>query len=705
MPVAHWFRLGRALTPVAHDSVLVSWSGSMFEYLMPDLVLRAPAGSLLEQSSRLVVRRQILYGAERGVPWGVSESAYNARDLEQTYQYSNFGVPGLGLRRGLKEDVVVAPYATGLAAMFDPAAAAQIRRLAEAGASGAYGYYDALDFTAARLPEGARVALVRTYMAHHQGLLLVAIANVLLDGVMRSRFHAEPIVQATELLLQERTPRAVAVARPRAEEVAAVTDVRAFVPPVVRRFTAPRGPVRTHLLSNGAYAVMLTTAGSGYSRWQDIAVTRWREDSTRDADGTHCYLSDPRSGRTWSAGYQPTGAEPDSYEVVFAEDRAKIVRRDGAIATTLDVIVSPEDDAEIRRVTLTNFGPQPREIELTTYAEVVLTRPAADAAHPAFSNLFVDTEAVPEMDTLLATRRPRAPGEPRLWLAHVAAVDGRRIGALQWETDRALFLGRGRGVREPLAMEAGRNLTNSVGAVLDPIVSLRLRVRLRPGVAVRVAFTTLVAPTREAAIDLAEKYHDPATFDRAATLAWTQAGADAPRRDRAGRGAHVPGPGPAHRVRRAQPRPAADVLLRQAGGPAALWAHGISGDLPIVVVQIDQARRRRRRPPAAARARYWRLKQLAVDLVILNVRAPSYVQDLQLLLETMVPLRPVGRAGGRAHAARGGVFLPRRPDAPGAAGRPPVRRPRRALQPPRHARRTDRALARARGGRALFTAP
>src|SRR5947199_6591404 len=357
VPVSHWFRLGRSLTPVELDSVLVSWSGSMFEYLMPTLVMPAPAGSLLEQTSRLVVGRQISYGAERGVPWGVSESAYNARDLEMTYQYSSFGVPGLGLRRGLSEDVVIAPYATGLAAMIDPTAAVQnFRRLAAAGASGAYGFYEALDYTAPRLPEDVPVAVVRAYMAHHQGMVIVAIANVLHDGAMRARFRAEPRVQATELLLQERTPRDVAVARPRADEVQAVGDVREFVPTVVRRFTSPHGsPPRTQLLSNGRYAVMLTAAGSGYSRWRDLAVTRWREDVTRDAWGTYVFLRDVESGETWSAGYQPCGGEPESYEVTFSEDRAEIVRRDRDIGTTLHVIVSPEDDAEIRRVSVTNF--------------------------------------------------------------------------------------------------------------------------------------------------------------------------------------------------------------------------------------------------------------------------------------------------------------------------------------------------------------
>src|SRR4029077_13064769 len=284
VPSSHWFRLARALTPVGRGSALISWSGSMFEYLMPALVMRAPAGSLLSQTYEQVVQRQIEYGEERGVAWGISESAYNSRDIDFTYQYSSFGVPGLGLKRGLSEDLVIAPYATALAAMIEPPAAVEnLRRLAQAGGGGVYGFYEALDYTGTRLPEGKNVAVIRAYMAHHQGMTLVAATNVLNDGAMQTRFHAEAIVQATELLLQERTPRDVLVARPRSEEVSAAARVRELVPPVVRRFATPHDATpRTQLLSNGLYGVMLTAAGSGYSRWRDISITRWREDFTRD---------------------------------------------------------------------------------------------------------------------------------------------------------------------------------------------------------------------------------------------------------------------------------------------------------------------------------------------------------------------------------------------------------------------------------------
>ena len=658
VPPRHWFRLGRAVTPIGRGAALISWSGSMFEYLMPSLVMRAPAGSLLEQTSRLVVRRQIDYAAALGVPWGVSESAYNVRDLELTYQYSNFGVPGLGLKRGLSENAVIAPYATALAAMVDPVAAARnFAALAAIGARGRYGFHEALDFTRTRLPKGQDVAIVRAYMAHHQGMTVVAIANALFDGAMRARFHAEPIVQATELLLQERTPRDVAIAHPRAEEVRTATAIRDLELPAVRRLRTAHGATpEAHLLSNGRYTVMLTAAGSGYSRWGDLGITRWREDVTRDDWGTYIFLRDVASGEVWSAGQQPAGVEPDRYEVTFTEDRAEFIRHDGAITTTLDVVVSPEDNAEVRRVCVTNAGTTARDIELTSYAELVLTPPAADTAHPAFSKLFVQTEYIARPGVIVATRRRRSPGEPEIWAAHLAVVEGESVGEPEYETDRARFLGRCREVRTPMAVIDGLALSNTAGTVLDPVFALRRRVRIPPGRSARIAFWTVVASSRDAVLDLADKQHDATAFDRAATLAWTQGQVQL---------SHLGiDPHEASLYQRlaggllyADPflRPSSDTLRRGAGGPGALWAQGISGDIPIVLVRIDGIEEIAIVRQLLRAHEYWRMKQLSVDLVILNERGSSYVQDLQIAIETLVrtsQARP--RTGG--DAARGAVY-------------------------------------------------
>ena len=659
VPARHWFRLGRAVTPVEHGAALISWSGSMFEYLMPSLVMRAPFGSLLEQTNRLIVQRQIHYGVELRIPWGVSESAYNARDVELTYQYSNFGVPGLGLKRGLSENAVIAPYATALAAMVDPQRAAlNFARLNAIGARGRYGFFEALDYTRSRLPEGSQVAIVRAFMAHHQGMTVVAIANVLFDGKMRERFHAEPSVQATELLLQERAPRDVSVAHTRAEEVDTAARFSNVQLPEARRLRTPHQfTPQTHLLSNGRYSVMLTGVGSGYSRWQDLGVTRWREDPTRDDAGSYFFLRDIESGALWSAGYQPSGVEPDSYEATFSEDRVEFTRSDAAITTIMEVLVSPEEDAEVRRISIVNAGNRIRDLEITSCCELVLAPPAADAAHPAFSKLFVQTEYVPKVGAILATRRRRSPAEPHVWVAHHAVIEGETLGKPELETDRARFLGRGRDIHAPIAMMSGRRLSNTVGAVLDPIFALRYRVRVPTGATVRIAFWTSAAASRESVLDLVDKHQEANAFVRAATLAWTQAqiqlrhiGIDAAEASLFQRLAGYV------LYADASARPSSDTILRGGGGPAALWAHGISGDLPLVLLRIDAVEDIAIARQLLRAHAYWRMKRLPVDLVILNERTTSYLQDLQTALETQLRMSQSQPQIG-ADNISGSVFL------------------------------------------------
>ncbi len=659
IPARHWFRLGRTVTPIGAGAALVSWSGSMFEYLMPDLVMRVPGGSLLAQTSRLIVKRQIQYGRELGLPWGVSESAYNARDLELTYQYSNFGVPGLGLKRGLSENKVVAPYATGLAAMVDGnAALANFAVLAAHGARGRYGFYEAVDFTASRVPEGSTYTLVRAYMAHHQGMSIVAIANALADGRMRDRFHSDVAVQATDLLLQERTPRDVSVAHPRAEEVGTASRVADLQVPEVRRLRSPHDAMpQTHLLSNGRYAVMLTAAGSGYSRWQDLAVTRWREDSTRDDTGSYLLLRDIDTNRVWSAGYQPCAMQPDTYEVSFTEDRAEIIRRDGELMTTLEVTVSSEEDAEVRRLSISNASARMREIEVTSYSELVLAPQASEIAHPAFSKLFVQTEFLERQGAILATRRRRGPDEPEAWVSHHAVVEGTISAGPELETDRARFIGRGRELRASRAMLEGSALSGTTGTVLDAVFALRYRVRVPPGGTARLAFWTCVAPTREHLLELLDKHRDSNAHMRAATLAWTQAqvqlrhlGLDASQanlfQQLAGHVLFADGAA----------RPSIDTIRRGAGGPHGLWAEGISGDIPIVMLRIEDIDDLEIARQLLQAHEYWSVKRLSVDLVILNERGASYVQDLQVALEAAARVS-LARPRISGMETRGKVFV------------------------------------------------
>ncbi|MDB5735476.1 MAG: uncharacterized protein JWN16_2113, partial [Alphaproteobacteria bacterium] len=672
VPTRHWFHLGRTLTPLGRSSALQSWSGSMFEYLMPSLIMHEPAGSLLALSNKAAVRRQIAYARHLDIPWGISESQYYALDREQNYQYSGFGVPDLGLKRGLSENTVIAPYASGLAAMINPVAAREnLDRLSHMGARGDYGWYEAIDFTRARLPEDVTRVVIKTYMAHHQGMMILGIDNVIHDGAMRERFHAEAMVQAAELLLQERMPRDVAVARlPPEMQTGAITFFDK-TPRVPRSFTTPHTVMpRTHLMSNGNYSLMLTAAGSGYSRWRGMAVTRWREDPTRDQWGAFIYLRDLRSGRVWSAGYQPTAQEPDQYEAVFSEDRATIRRTDHSLTTVMEVLVSPEDDSEVRRISITNNGTRLREIEVTSYAELALARPADDDAHQAFSKLFVETEYLRETGALLASRRPRSPSEPPIWAAHLSVAESGSVGDVQYETDRGKFLTRGRNGRSASAIFEGWPLSNSDGAVLDPIFSLRRRVQIPRGQTVTLSFWTMAAATREEIIDLVDRHHDAAAFERATTLAATSAQTQLQYLGIGGDDAHLFQLLANYLIYHDKGLRAPPEVLERGGRPAsALWGAGISGDLPIALVRISEEEEAPFVTQMLHAHEYWRQKRLAVDLVILNERVSSYAQELQKSLEGQVHAEPWNQ---QAASGQGRVFL-LRADLLGQEGREALR--------------------------------
>ncbi|WP_170935982.1 GH36-type glycosyl hydrolase domain-containing protein [Pandoraea sp. PE-S2R-1] len=655
VPATHWFRLGRSMIPYGRSAVLMSWSGSMFEYLMPSLVMQYPRHSLLDLSCELAVACQRAYGRERDVPWGISESAYNVRDRSLTYQYAAFGVPELALKRGLAQNLVIAPYATALAAMFDaPHAVTNFQRLDAVGGRGVYGYYDAVDYTPSRLPQNCTAVPVRTYMAHHQGMALVALANVLLGGVMRQRFHRQPLVHAADLLLHEASPREIGVVDLTPDVADTVRAAQTTVPVVRRYQSANQAIPSTHLLSNGEYSVMVTTAGSGYSLCAGLAVTRWREDPTCDAWGSHLFLRDTASGEVWSAAFQPLGLEPERYEVSFSEDRACIVRQEGSIVTSLEIMVSPEDNAEIRRLSITNAGADSHEIEVTSYAEVVLAPMATDAAHPAFSNLFVQTEYLPEVHGLVAMRRPRSSADTPVWAAHVlaSATPGDNVG---YETDRVCFLGRGRSIRNAVAIMDGRPLSNTVGSVLDPIFSLRKRVTIAAGATEHIVFATMVADSQDAIRDLTDKYHDPACFERASTLAWTQGQVNLHHLGITADEAHL-FQYLANRVLYSDPvmRPGGDLLKRNTLSVQALWKFSISGDLPIVLVRVDDMDDRDTVRQLLRAHEYWQGKGLPVDLVILNERKVSYIQELQGALQTMVSGAQVTPAPGSRH---GGIFV------------------------------------------------
>jgi cyclic beta-1,2-glucan synthetase len=642
VPEMHWFHLGRRVTSVHGTPVLLSWSATLFEYLMPMLVMRNYPDTLLEASCRMAVRRQIDYGASRHVPWGISESAYSSVDRHGTYQYKAFGVPGLGLKRGLGDELVVAPYATALAAMLEPArSAANLRRLSDAGLLGDFGFYDAIDYTdrdGIEREPGATGVIVRSWFAHHQGMTLLALTNVLLGDRMIERFHSDPRVQATELLLQERIPRHQPTTEPRPLDMTRLTP--AVTAAAVRRYRTPHTSVpHAQFLSNGRYIVALTNAGGGASYWQRLAVTRTRRDATCDPGSQFIYLRDVRSGMVWSPTYHPTRQEPPDYATTFTPEKAVFLRRDEDMSTQLDVVVSSEHDVEVRRLTLTNHGDRMREIEVTSCVEVVLAKPEDDFAHPAFGKLFLETEYIQDNAALLCHRRPRHAGAPAPWVMHVVSLEGRTQGPVEWETDRAQFIGRGRTSQCPIALD-GRTLSGTTGTVIDPVLSLRQRVHVSPGASVRLSFATGVASDRVTAAALAQTYRDPRAVSRAFQLALAHAQSGRRHLDisedeavlferLASRTLYADGSLRAPRT----------VLAANELGQSGLWPHGISGDIPILLVRVvgDDLGLARQ---ALQAQEYWRLKGLEADVVILNEHPSSYLDEMHTLLTALLDAGP-----------------------------------------------------------------
>jgi cyclic beta-1,2-glucan synthetase len=656
-PLEHWWKLARPRTATSGGRALLSWSGSMFEYLMPLVVTGASRDTLLWETCQSAVSRQRAYGAEQHLPWGISEAAYNVMDLNMTYQYRAFGVPGLGLKSGLGEDLVVAPYATVLAAMVRPDLALEnLAALDREGLEGTYGYYESIDYTPAHVPPERRSVVVKAYMAHHQGMSLVSLCNVLCNWPMQRRFFADARVKASALLLEERVPNAAPLIIARAEQVPTPQLGEPELRLTDHVGLGQLGVQRLHLLGHGELSTIISASGTGVTTWKGMNVTRYRDDPALDGSGTFVYVRDLTRKRLWSAGQAPTGVVPDYYDASFSIDRVELRRRDGAIETVTEVVVSPEHLAEVRRVTLTNHADQACELDVTSYTEPVLAPQGADLAHRAFSSMFLETELLPERGAILVRRRPRAEHEAESWLVQALTPDGEGFGPAELDSARETFLGRAGSLQNPRAMRFGQQLAGSSGHPLDPGLALRRRVRLAAGQRARVTLTTALAGSREAALELLDLAVTPNFTARAFELAWADArvelkhlGITAARSHRFQRLLSCLFYAPSSLRDRSDP----GVPLHR--GRNALWAQGISGDLPILLYRIDHPDFSELCRELLLAHEFWRLNGVSCDLVLLNEEPEGYMQPLQEGLLDLIRSSP---AQGRENQ-RGGVFLRR----------------------------------------------
>ncbi len=658
VPLEHWWALGRLYSVVQGQKVLLSWGGTMFEYLMPLIFNKQYPDSLIGEACDAAVDCQIAYGKKRGIPWGISESAFSAIDSNKIYQYKSFGIPGLGLKRGLEDDLVISPYSTVLALVVKPKSAIEnLKKMAdkdEMNLMGPYGYYESMDFTRQRSPAGERGVIVYVYMAHHQGMILSTINNILNNDIVSSRFHSDPRICGVNSLLYERIPFSppIKVRSIRKEPTLRRLEPFSLTPIMGVVETAESVTPKINLLSNEKYSLMITNAGGGYSRWNDIEIYRWRADTTRDSWGNFCYIKDIKSGEVWSAAYQPTQTSGENYSVNFKGDKAEFRRKDHEIETITEIVVSPEDNAEMRLITLINHSSETRYIELTSYLELALAPHLTDRAHPSFNKLFIETEALPEISALIGFRRLRSPLDQSLWAAHIVSTNGKTEGEVQYETDRERFVGRGHSLKRPLALD--NNLSNTTGTVLDPIFSLRRRLVIEPGRRVQISFVTAIAGDRASIIALAQKYKDITVAHRALELAWNYSQLELRHlrieqeevqlyQKLASRLIY-----PHNQLRTSEER-----IKKNRLGQSSLWAQGISGDLPMIVASVGDVYDIDLIKQLLIAHAFLSLRGLKIDLIILNEEETGYLNPLQEQLKNQI----------QAHSYRnqvdqpGGVFL------------------------------------------------
>lgn len=646
--VSHWMALGRTVKKQGKQTTLVSWSGTMFEYMMPWLIMRTYQNTIWDSTYRGVVGRQIEYGRERNVPFGISESGYYAFDYQMNYQYRAFGVPGLGFKRGLEEDLVLAPYATVMALPFALREGLKaLSRMEKLGARGQYGFYEAIDFTNGRIPDGEACKVIRSFMAHHQGMSLLTLANLLLPTKMYDHFHRDKRVQAAELLLIERIPARTAVLD---RELSRKTRTEQPKPsqtgPLREFFTADTLVPEVNVHSNGSFTTVVTNSGSGFIRYEGMAISRWREDPVADQWGSYMYIRDVTRDKVWSPAFQPCCVPSDKQSVQFWQERTTFQREDDELQTMLEITVSPESNAEVRRLTLTNTGRDARIIEVTTFLEIALASPDADKAHPAFTKLFVQTEYEEETECLLARKRPRNAGDKSVWAFHKLSTGDSSVGPVEFETDRARFIGRGYTLARPMGLES--RLGGTVGSVADPAFIIRRRLDIKPGESVRLTAVTGVAESKEQATDIASQLSQEQQAKRSFQLAWTRSQIELQH-------LHIKSADLAvfqllaGRVLYAAPLRGEreESIAANQKGQQGFWPHGISGDRPIVTVRIADTTNLAFINRLLIGYEYLRHNGLLIDLVMLNESGEGYQQDLKEALSRAME-QIVGHGSGKA---------------------------------------------------------
>ena len=627
IPKEHWYNLNRNISKAFGFKTLASWSGTMFEYFMPYQIMKSFDNTIWSLTYSSVVNAQRYYGDKKDVPWGISESAYYVFDINNVYQYKAFGVPGIGLKRGLDDELVISPYSSIMTLPLDTKASLDnLKTLYNINAYGRYGFIEAIDYSEGK--ENPKE--VRCYMVHHLGMSLLALDNVINNNILKERFHNIPEIKSAEILLKERVPEYIVFDRD--VDISTLNkklvEREDFLPRVFKG--SKRENPEVLLLSNGSYSTMISDSGSGYSKKNDMTVYRWKGDSTSDSSGMFFYIKNLNSNDYWSTTYEPCKEEKDDYLVKFTLDKAKFESTDGNISTKYEVMLSSEDNIEFRKITLKNNAEKQRTLEITSYLEVTLQSFEGDAVHPSFSNLFISTEYNEEIKALIGNRRPRAEGDITHYIFHNLVSNNELEGDITYETSRLNFIGRNRDLKSPKVMDNDAPLQNTVGTVLDPIMSIRGRITLKPGEEGSIYYLTGVGESREEILSLINKYKDiPVieksldTYNYSNVLELKHIGIRSSQ-------ANIYQSLSSYLLYLHSGRKNREAYIKNISmNQENLWAYGISGDLPIILLVIYGEEDIGLLRQTINMHYYFRNKGIKCDLVIYNEEEVSYEEPLQ----------------------------------------------------------------------------
>lgn len=634
VPAKHWSKLGRPLILVKGIPAHVSWSGTMFEYLMPNLLMKNYDGTVFSDSSKAAVLQQIKYAKQMGIPWGISESQYFRFDNDSNYQYHAFGVPELRLQISYSDLLVVSPYSTMLALEYkSDEALSNLKRMKELGAYGEFGYYEAIDFSVPDPMALTPYRIVKSYMTHHMGMSLVAINNYVHNGIMRGRFHAEPIVKATESLLEEkRQTHFISVSKKgytvnikknniSEDDILRMRYIKAVAPPI---------PTVNHL-SNGNYSLMITSDGDGFSDCTGMMLYRWRPDVYANT-GSYIYIKDIEKDKFWSVAYNPTKAEPEEYQVIFSHYQAEFKRRDGDIATNTIVSLSPDHNLEIRKVTLKNYGKNEKQIEITSYLEVVADSYLADLSHPAFRKLFIESEFVEETSTFLSRRRSSEENR-NPYIFHTVKSDNKLLTSVKHENDRLKFIGRNKTLQNPDAVVKSMPFSNSTGFSNDPIMSISACICLEAEQTISITFITGVCEDKEDAVRISDELSISYRVDDIIEKFRQQSLMEIKYLNITGKqfNAFQNIISPLYYSSRYHRGPTENIS-RNWKNQSFLWRFGVSGDNPVMLLRVSSLHELWIIEGVLKAYEYLRINQVKVDLIILNEAKHGYMQELTSFL-------------------------------------------------------------------------